>query len=99
VLDGATVRNLTVGAALGDASALKVTASGGTPYCLRWSNCRGYPPPPPRHSAGALDPRPPVSLKIRISCGSTNQYQRTQKTVGRHWTFWLTLPVEMQGQR
>ena len=30
VLDGATVRNLTVGAALGDASALKVTASGGT---------------------------------------------------------------------
>lgn len=30
VLDGATVRNLTVGTALGDASALKVTASGGT---------------------------------------------------------------------
>lgn len=30
MLDGATVRNLTVGAALGDASALKVTASGGT---------------------------------------------------------------------
>jgi hypothetical protein len=30
VLDGATVRNLTVGAALGDASVLKVTASGGT---------------------------------------------------------------------
>lgn len=30
MLDGATVRNLTVGAALGDASALKVTASDGT---------------------------------------------------------------------
>lgn len=22
-----------------------------------------------------------------------------QKSVRRHWTFWLTLPVEMQGQR